>query len=203
VSRATTWKNKRSSVKILKISMRRLVSACCAFAFSTLLATSLVAQQTPSVKAISQIDISQYMGSWYEIAKLPNWFQRNCTQNTKATYQLINPAQIQVLNQCQTANGEIIQALGMARPRPNGLPAQLEVRFAPSWLGLLPFVWGDYWVLDLDPQYQLAAVGDPSKKYLWILSRTPQISETSYKALTQRLSLMGFDVSRLEKTTQN
>jgi apolipoprotein D and lipocalin family protein len=159
--------------------------------------------QAVQVKSIDHLDISQYMGSWYEIAKLPNWFQRNCTQNTKATYQLINPAQIQVLNQCQTANGENIQALGMARPRANGLPAQLEVRFAPSWLGLLPFVWGDYWVLDLDPQYQLAAVGDPSKKYLWILSRTPQITEASYKALTQRLSLMGFDVSRLEKTTQN
>lgn len=162
-----------------------------------------IATQATQVKSIDQLDINQYMGRWYEIAKLPNWFQRNCAQNTKATYQLLNPAQIQVLNQCQTANGEMIQALGMARPRSNGLPAQLEVRFAPSWLGWLPLVWGDYWVLDLDPQYQLAAVGDPSKKYLWILSRTPQISEASYKALTQRLSVMGFDVSRLEKTTQN
>ena len=162
-----------------------------------------IATQAAQVKSIDQLDTNQYMGSWYEIAKLPNWFQRNCAQNTKATYKLINPAEIQVLNQCQAANGEMIQALGMARPRANGLPAQLEVRFAPSWLGWLPLVWGDYWVLDLDPQYQLAAVGDPSKKYLWILSRTPQISEASYKALTQRLSLMGFDVSRLEKTTQN
>lgn len=159
--------------------------------------------QAVQVKSIDQLDTTQYMGSWYEIAKLPNWFQRNCALNTKATYQLINPAQIQVLNQCQTSHGEMIQAFGMARPRANGLPSQLEVRFAPSWLGWLPLVWGDYWVLDLDPQYQLAAVGDPSKKYLWILSRTPQISEASYKALTQRLSLMGFDVSRLEKTTQN
>lgn len=188
---------------MLITSMRMQLSAYCALAFSCLLAADVNAQPTPSVKAISQIDISQYMGRWYEIAKLPNWFQRNCAQNTQATYQLINPAQIQVLNQCQTAHGEMIQALGMARPRANGQPAQLEVRFAPSWLGWLPIVWGDYWVLDLDPQYQLAAVGDPSKKYLWILSRTPQISEASYKALTQRLSLMGFDVSRLEKTTQN
>lgn len=162
-----------------------------------------IATQAAQVNSIDQLDINQYMGSWYEIAKLPNWFQRNCAQNTKATYKLINPAEIQVLNQCQAANGEMIQALGMARPRANGLSAQLEVRFAPSWLGWLPLVWGDYWVLDLDPQYQLAAVGDPSKKYLWILSRTPQISEASYKALTQRLSVMGFDVSRLEKTTQN
>lgn len=159
--------------------------------------------QATQVKSIDPFDITQYMGRWYEIAKLPNWFQRKCAQNTQATYQLINPTQIQVLNQCQTANGEMIQAFGMARPRANGQPAQLEVRFAPSWLGWLPIVWGDYWVLDLDPQYLLAAVGDPSKKYLWILSRTPQISEASYKALTQRLSLMGFDVSRLEKTTQN
>lgn len=188
---------------MLKISMRRLTSAFFTLAFSALLAASVSAQQTPSVKAISQIDISQYMGSWYEIAKLPNWFQRNCTQNTKATYKLINPAEIQVLNQCQAANGDMIQALGKARPRANGVPAQLEVRFAPSWLGWMPLVWGDYWVLDLDPQYQLAAVGDPSKKYLWILSRTPQISEASYKALTQRLSLMGFDITQLEKTAQN
>ena len=162
-----------------------------------------IATQATQVKSIDQLDINQYVGSWYEIAKLPNWFQRNCAQNTKATYKLINPAEIQVLNQCQAANGEMIQALGMTRPRANGLPAQLEVRFAPSWLGWMPLDWGDYWVLDLDPQYQLAAVGDPSKKYLWILSRTPQISEATYKALTQRLSVMGFDVSRLEKTTQN
>ena len=157
----------------------------------------------PPVTTIATLDVPRYMGTWYEIAKFPNWFQRKCLQNTQATYQLLNPTHIQVLNQCQTANGEVIQALGMARPRANGLPAQLEVRFAPSWMGWLPFTWGDYWVLDLDAEYQLAAVGDPSRNYLWVLSRTPQISDASYKALTQRLALMGFDIKRLEKTTQN
>lgn len=160
-------------------------------------------QPSTEVKSIDQIEIARYMGSWYEIAKFPNWFQRKCAQNTQATYQLLKPAQIQVLNQCQTANGEVIQAIGMARPRVNGLPAQLEVRFAPSWMGWLPFAWGDYWVLDLDADYQLAAVGDPTRNYLWVLSRTSKISEVSYAALTQRLSLMGFDIKRLEKTTQN
>jgi len=165
--------------------------------------TAVAAQDASPVKSIDRIEIARYMGSWYEIAKFPNWFQRKCAQNTQATYQLLNPAQIQVLNQCQTANGEVIQALGMARPRANGLPAQLEVRFAPSWMGWLPFTWGDYWVLDLDADYQLAAVGDPSRNYLWILSRQPTISEASYKALTQRLAMMGFDIKRLEKTIQN
>ena len=75
---------------MLITSMRMQLSAYCALAFSCLLAADVNAQPTPSVKAISQIDISQYMGRWYEIAKLPNWFQRNCAQNTQATYQLIN-----------------------------------------------------------------------------------------------------------------
>lgn len=163
----------------------------------------LHAQELQAVKSINQIEITRYMGTWYEIAKLPNWFQRKCVRKTKATYRLISPQQIEVLNQCVTAEDELIQAIGMARPRANGLPAQLEVRFAPSWLGWLPFTWGDYWVLDLDSDYQVAAVGDPSRSYLWILSRSPQMSPSAYAALTQRLALMGFDIKRLEKTTQN
>ena len=177
----------------------------------TLLLTTLMAcaskviqaQDIQAVKSIQQIEISRYMGTWYEIAKLPNWFQRKCVRNTQATYRLIRPQQIEVLNQCVTAEDELIQAIGMARPRTNGLPAQLEVRFAPSWLGWLPFTWGDYWVLDLDSDYQVAAVGDPSRSYLWILSRSPQMSPNAYAALTSRLALMGFDIKRLEKTTQN
>lgn len=180
-----------------------LLNKSWAILFTTLSACTVHGESLAQVKSVDHIELTRYMGNWFEIAKFPNWFQRKCVQNTQATYQLLNPAQIQVLNQCQTASGEVIQALGMARPRANGLPAQLEVRFAPSWMGWLPFTWGDYWVLDLDADYQVAAVGDPSRNYLWILSRTPAISDASYKALTQRLALMGFDVKRLEKTLQN
>lgn len=160
------------------------------------------AQETQIVRSVDHLEISKYMGTWYEIAKFPNWFQRKCARNTQATYRLLGSQQIEVLNQCVTAGDERIQAVGLARPRANGLPAQLEVRFAPSWLGWLPFTWGDYWVLDLDADYQLAAVGDPSRNYLWILSRAPQLSASDYSALTQRLTLMGFDIKRLEKTPQ-
>ena len=160
------------------------------------------AQETQIVRSVDHLEISKYMGTWYEIAKFPNWFQRKCARNTQATYRLLGSQQIEVLNQCVTAGDERIQAVGLARPRANGLPAQLEVRFAPSWLGWLSFTWGDYWVLDLDADYQLAAVGDPSRNYLWILSRAPQLSASAYSALTQRLTLMGFDIKRLEKTPQ-
>ncbi len=149
--------------------------------FTVLVALLPMASAADSqVKSISEFDVSRYMGTWYEIAKLPNWFQRKCVQGTQAQYKVLGPAQIEVNNKCTTASGEEIQAIGLARPNGSGLPAQLEVRFAPEWTAWLPMVWGAYWVLDLDPDYQLAAVGDPSKSYLWILSRTPVVSSERY-----------------------
>jgi apolipoprotein D and lipocalin family protein len=155
------------------------------------------------VKSIPEFDVSRYMGTWYEIAKLPNWFQRKCVQGTQARYRILGPAQIEVNNKCTTASGEETQAIGLARPNGSGRPAQLEVRFAPEWAAWLPMVWGAYWVLDLDADYQLAAVGHPSKSYLWILSRTPQVSAERYDVVLQRLNVMGFDITKLEKTRQN
>jgi apolipoprotein D and lipocalin family protein len=172
--------------------------------FTVLVALLPMASAADSqVKSISEFDVSRYMGTWYEIAKLPNWFQRKCVQGTQARYKVLGPAQIEVNNKCTTASGEEIQAIGLARPNGSGLPAQLEVRFAPEWTAWLPMVWGAYWVLDLDPDYQLAAVGDPSKSYLWILSRTPVVSSERYEAVLKRLNVMGFDITKLEKTLQN
>jgi apolipoprotein D and lipocalin family protein len=182
---------------------------CCAmkircFAFTLMAVVFPMACMAQSqVKSIPEFDVSRYMGTWYEIAKLPNWFQRKCVQGTQARYKVLGPTQIEVNNKCTTASGEEIQAIGLARPNGSGRPAQLEVRFAPEWTAWLPMVWGAYWVLDLDADYQLAAVGDPSKSYLWILSRTPQVSADRYDALLQRLNVMGFDITKLEKTRQN
>ena len=163
----------------------------------------LVCMAQSQVKSIPEFDVSRYMGTWYEIAKLPNWFQRKCVQGTQARYKVLGPTQIEVNNKCTTASGDETQAIGLARPNGSGRPAQLEVRFAPEWTAWLPMVWGAYWVLDLDAEYQLAAVGDPSKSYLWILSRTPQVSAERYDAVLQRLNVMGFDITKLEKTRQN
>jgi len=173
-------------------------------AFTVMVALLPMASLAESqVKSIPEFDVSRYMGTWYEIAKLPNWFQRKCVQGTQARYKVLGPTQIEVNNKCTTASGEEIQAIGLARPNGSGRPAQLEVRFAPEWTAWLPMVWGAYWVLDLDPDYQLAAVGDPSRSYLWILSRTPLVSAERYDALLKRLNLMGFDITQLEKTRQN
>jgi apolipoprotein D and lipocalin family protein len=164
----------------------------------------VIAQETDTspVKTIAALDVPRYLGTWYEIAKFPNWFQKKCVSNTKAVYSLRADGNLKVLNSCKTSNGEISDAEGTARQIGAQDSPKLEVRFAPDWLSFLPLVWGDYWVIDLDPQYQVAAVSDPKREYLWVLSRTPQLDPKIYDALLQRLQQQQFDTRKLELTVQ-
>lgn len=163
---------------------------------------AMAQQSDQDVKTIASLDVPRYLGTWYEIAKFPNWFQRKCISNTKAVYTAKPDGNLRVLNSCTTASGETSEAEGLARQIGAKDSPKLEVRFAPEWLSFLPMVWGDYWVIDLDPQYQLAAVSDPSRKYLWVLSRTPQVDPKVYADLLQRLQQQRFDVQKLELTSQ-
>ena len=156
----------------------------------------------PPLSTIAEISVERYMGRWYEIAKLPNWFQRNCAADTSAQYSLLPQGGVQVLNQCRRPNGEMDQALGLARQQGGANSPKLKVRFAPAWLSWVPAVWGDYWVIDLDASYALAAVSEPGRDYLWILSRTPSVEPVVYDALLKRLAQMGLDIARLEKSPQ-
>lgn len=163
---------------------------------------NVYAQSDALLTSIPSLDVQKYLGRWYEISKFPNSFQKKCVAKTSAEYELNTDGSLRVLNQCQLADGEMNQAIGQAKQIGDSHSAKLEVRFAPIWLSFLPFVWGDYWVIDLDENYQLAAVSEPSKKYLWVLSRTPVVDEAKYSALLKRLTAMGLDVSRLEKSPQ-
>jgi apolipoprotein D and lipocalin family protein len=162
-----------------------------------------VAQQSDqAVKTIASLDVPRYLGTWYEIAKFPNRFQKMCISNTKAVYTAKPDGNLRVLNSCKTASGETSEAEGLARQIGAKDSPKLEVRFAPEWLSFLPMVWGDYWVIDLDPQYQLAAVSDPSREYLWVLSRTPQLDPKVYADLLQRLQQQRYDIQKLELSPQ-
>jgi apolipoprotein D and lipocalin family protein len=178
--------------------------ACFAWTFA---AAQPAAAQTPSPAAaplatIVALDVPRYMGTWFEIAKYPNWFQKKCVSDTRADYQLQATGTVQVTNRCRRENGEMEQAIGEARQIGPASSAKLQVRFAPAWLSLLPFVWGDYWVIDLDADYQLVAVSEPKREYLWVLSRTPTVSAEAYQAMLLRLKAQGFDLDRLERTRQ-
>jgi apolipoprotein D and lipocalin family protein len=154
------------------------------------------------VEPIATLDVPRYMGTWYEIAKYPNSFQRRCLGNTTATYTLQPDKTVKVSNRCEVEKGEAIVATAEARQVGAATSPKLEVRFAPAWLSFLPFVWADYWVIDLDEQYQLAAVSEPKREYLWILSRTPQVEPPAYAALLARLEKQGYSLQKLENTPQ-
>ena len=154
------------------------------------------------LQTIAALDVPRYMGTWYEIAKYPNWFQKKCVGDTRADYSLQPNGRVQVINRCREASGELSEAVGMARQIGAADSPKLEVRFAPAWLSFLPMVWGDYWVIDLDPDYRLVAVSEPSREYLWVLSRTPAVDAQAYEALLARLAARGFDPGKLERTTQ-
>lgn len=162
---------------------------------------SFGASAAQPLTAVPSVDMAKYAGTWYEQARMPMYFQRKCVANTTATYALLADGQIRVENRCHDKSGNEVKAIGVARPVP-GSSSKLKVRFAPGALSFLPFVWADYWVVDLDPAYRWAVVGEPGRKYLWVLSRDKNLPEEELKGIVARVRDKGFDIGRLLYTAQ-
>jgi apolipoprotein D and lipocalin family protein len=154
------------------------------------------AGETPPLRTVPYVDLSRYMGKWYEIASFPQRFQKGCVAST-ATYALRKNGDVDVRNQCrnETLDGKPREARGKAWVVDHRTNAKLKVRF--FW----PFS-GDYWIIDLGPDYEYAVVGHPKRQYLWILSRSPHMDSAVYEAILERLKRQQYDVSRLHKTLQ-
>ena len=180
--------------------MRRLRSHALGLtlALSVFMALNPAQAEPAPLQTVASVDLLRYMGTWHEIAKYPNWFQNKCAHSTQATYSLQADGRVQVLNRCKTHTGEWREALGAARQIGGPTSAQLKVRFAPEWLSFIPMLWGDYWIIDLDPDYQWVVVSEPRREYLWILSRTPQMPPATYQNLLAKLDTLGFDLKRIE-----
>jgi apolipoprotein D and lipocalin family protein len=146
------------------------------------------------LKVVPSVDLSRYAGKWYEIARLPNRFQRDCASNTTATYSLRPDGKITVINECRTTDGRTRSANGTARVADaTGPNTKLKVTF--FW----PFS-GNYWIIGLDSEYRWAVVGEPGRDYLLILSREPRLDAALYAQLTERVRAQGFDTAKLIKT---
>lgn len=148
------------------------------------------------VTAVADLDLERYAGTWHEIARLPMYFQRKCTGAVTATYTLRPDETVAVENRCDSAEGPLV-AQGVARRPEPFSRGKLEVTFAPRWSRWLPMVWADYWVLALDEEYQWAMVGQPGRKYLWIMSRQPLLSSEVLASLKQKAREMGYHVENL------
>ncbi|MCX6255349.1 MAG: lipocalin family protein [Bacteroidia bacterium] len=157
--------------------------------------SSAHSQRVPSV--VATVDLNRYKGTWYEIARLPNSFERKL-KCASATYTLRDDGKITVLNKGNyiTDPQKTNTAKGVAWVPDKKSPAKLKVQF--FW----PFS-GNYWIMYLDKDYRYVLVGDPSLKYLWILSREKKMDETTYKMLLQKAIDNGYDVKPIIRVEQD
>ncbi len=161
-----------------------------------------LAASAQELTTVPSVDLQRYVGLWYEVAKYPNRFQAQCASNTTATYERRQDGNVGVVNRCLRADGSADRIEGLARIVDARTNAKLEVSFLPAWLRWLPVGWGAYWVLELAPDYSYAVVGEPSRRYLWILARTPTLDDALLRGIGERLRARGYDPDRLERSVQ-
>lgn len=172
-------------------------SAAKAAMLSVMLMSCAEMESRQPLSTVASVDLSRYAGTWYEIARLPMWFQRHCV-DSRATYTPRPDGAIGVHNECVTDKGDIDKADGMATVVDTKTNARLAVVF-DNWFAQLlgPSREGNYWILDLDSEYRTALVGTPNRRYLWMLSRTPTVDEAIYERLVKKAEQLGFSVSDL------
>jgi apolipoprotein D and lipocalin family protein len=167
------------------------------FLFLTLLTTVMSTVSSVPLQTVPSVNLEKYAGRWYEIASFPQRFQKGC-HCTFAEYTPTGKGYVRVYNSCRrdSSRGKEPTITGRAYPVKGSNNAKLRVQF--FW----PFR-GDYWIIELADDYSYAVVGAPGRNYLWILSRSPKMSDEAYAILLSKVSAMGFDISRLQKTDQS
>lgn len=168
--------------------------------FLVLFLSIIHAQDKKPLMVVNHVDLKKYVGLWYEIAKIPNSFQDQCVKGTTAKYSLKEDGEIEVINSCIDNDGEVDNAKGVARIVDTKNNSKLEVSFF-SIFGWRP-IWGDYWIIGLDENYQWAVIGTPNRKYGWILSRTPKLEKITLDKIFSILIEQGYNPKDFEMDIQ-
>jgi len=177
----------------------KIVSLVILSSWSMIITSCVGIELKQPLPTVASVDLTRYAGTWYEIARLPMWFQRHCVDST-ATYTIRQDGKIGVHNECLTDRETVDQADGVATVMDSVSNARLMVTFDNVFARLVgPSREGNYWIIDLAPDYTVAMVGTPDRRYLWILSRTPQLDDALYQQLAAKAKQLGFPVSDLIK----
>lgn len=162
--------------------------------------------ENSTLAAVPQVELSQYLGLWYEVARKPMYFQKECAQDVTARYTVNEYGNIAVDNRCTDMDGNILRSLGEGFVVNEPFNSKLKVSFLPESVRWMPVGRGDYWILKIDSAYQMVLVGEPKRKYLWLLSRDPHPDEakvTEYLRYAQRVGFNLKDLIRTKQTEQN
>jgi apolipoprotein D and lipocalin family protein len=184
-------KIKHTNIIVPTFALLLLCSTQMALAEST-----TTAPKNGTVTSMKNFDLNRYLGRWYEIARLPMMFNPHCKTDIYSTYSLTSDSKIKVDNQCLQTDGKTIHIVGTATID-KVIPSKLDVSFLPAWANFLSFGKLKYKFSVIDTDYKTALTGGSDHKYLWILSRTPQIDPATYKAYVEQAQREGFDTSKL------
>jgi apolipoprotein D and lipocalin family protein len=164
--------------------------------------SDIIHKSATTPTTVDSVDLNEYAGTWYEIGRLPMYFQRKCAGDVTANYtQKTDGSGIIVTNKCMAEDGSGIVAEGLAKPVDDS-GSKLKVTFLPKWIRWIPVGRADYWVLARDADYKTALVGTPDKEYLWLLARSPNISQETYAKYRQIAQQQGYDLKEFTLTSQ-
>ncbi|MGM8899974.1 lipocalin family protein, partial [Psychrobacter sp. 1Y4] len=165
--------------------------------------SDIIYKSASTPTTVDSVDLNEYAGTWYEIGRLPMYFQRKCAGDVTANYtQKTDGSGIVVTNKCVSEDGSGITAEGLAKPVDES-GSKLKVTFLPKWIRWIPVGRADYWVLARDADYKTALVGTPDKEYLWLLARSPNISQETYTKYRQIAQQQGYDLKEFTLTSQS
>lgn len=178
---------------MLKISALSLLLMGC---------VSFAKDSKPAVQTAAFVDLSKYVGKWYEVASIPQSFQKQCVANTTAEYSLAENGLIKVLNSCDTQSGK----RSMAEARAKIVDAQSNSKLKVTFVKIIDWIFafgGNYWILDVDNGYNVALIGDPSRNYAWILSRSPELSPAQWVDAEKHFKSQGYDTCKILTSVQS
>lgn len=155
-----------------------------------------------AVTTVDNVDLTRYVGQWYEIASIPQWFQKECVGGVQAEYSTLQNGRIKVVNSCLLEDGTRKVTQGEAKVTDKSTNAKLRVTFAKLFNKYIYTFGGDYWVIDLESNYRYAVVGHPTKKFGWILARSPSLSDQELLTISENLQSQGYDTCQLLTTVQ-
>ncbi|OTG68106.1 hypothetical protein B9T25_05280 [Acinetobacter sp. ANC 4470] len=165
-------------------------------------AATLAYAQTKPLQTVDKVQLDKYLGVWYEIARKPMYFQNQCDRDVTATYTLNENGNINVDNRCFSKDGQLKRSIGEAFVQNAPFNSKLKVGFLPEAVRWLPVGRGDYWILKIDNDYQTVLVGEPRRRYMWVLSRSAQPDQAVVNEYLEYAKSLGYNLSDVIHTKQ-